>query len=49
MVLVNVLLFVPVALGGTVASWFGWRLAGRGEDDGDGPISAGPDDLARSA
>ena len=30
--LLNVALFLPVALGGIAASWFGWLLAGPGGD-----------------
>ena len=41
-VVVNVALFLPVVAGGAAASWFGWMLAGRG-DDGDGGTSVRPD------
>jgi hypothetical protein len=42
-VIVNVALFLPVAAGGAIASWFGWMLAGRGDDgndDGGGSVPA---------
>ena len=34
--LLNVALFLPVALGGIAASWFGWLLARPGGDGGGG-------------
>jgi hypothetical protein len=41
-VILNVALFVPVVIGGVVASWFGWMLSGRGEEDGSGGSKVDP-------